>query len=175
MLFLFLSVIIIFVYDGGRYGTAAASEGETSVTIKILFDYSYIQGFGKTEKTREDSTKGVPFVVTFHSKLTFLTKKINELFKYLHIDLEVKAVFTPTPMVLFRSATKIQDYLVRAELYPIERNTGSRKCNKIRRKVCNNIESTNLFCSTVTDEAYKTIFTFTVIVNNCRHRHPCNI
>ena len=70
--------------------------------------------FGKTDKTREDSTKGVPFVVTFHPKLTFLAKKIKELSKYLHLDLEVKAVFTPTPMVSFRNARKIKDYLVRA-------------------------------------------------------------
>ena len=53
--------------------------------------------FGKTDKTREDLTKGVPFVVTFHPKLTFLAKKIKLLSKYLYIDLEVKAVFTPTP------------------------------------------------------------------------------
>ena len=26
------------------------------------------------QKTREDSTKRVPFVITFHSKLTFLAK-----------------------------------------------------------------------------------------------------
>ena len=43
--------------------------------------------FGKTEKTREDSSKRVPFVVTFHSKLTFLVKKIKELTKYLYKDL----------------------------------------------------------------------------------------
>ena len=72
--------------------------------------------FGKTDKTREDSTKGVPFVVTFHPKLTFLANKIEEFSKYLHLDLEVKAVFTPTPMVSFRSARKIKDYLVGAKL-----------------------------------------------------------
>ena len=32
---------------------------------------------GKTGKTWKDSTKGVPFVVTFHSKLTLLAKKIK--------------------------------------------------------------------------------------------------
>ena len=68
--------------------------------------------FGKTDKTLEDSTKGVPFAVTFHSKLPFLARKIKELSKYLHINLEVKTVFTPTPMVSFRSARKIKDYLV---------------------------------------------------------------
>ena len=73
--------------------------------------------FGKTDKTQEDSTKS--FVVTFHPKLTFLAKKIKKLSKYLHLDLEVKAVFTPTPMVSFRSARKIKDYLVRAKLYPL--------------------------------------------------------
>ena len=44
-------------------------------------------------------------------------------------------MFTPTPMVTFRSARKIKDSHVRAKLYPIERNVGSRKCNKIRCEV----------------------------------------
>ena len=51
------------------------------------------------------------FFVTFHPKLTSLAKKIKELSKYLHLDLdlEIKAVFTPTPMVSFCSARKIKD------------------------------------------------------------------
>ena len=32
---------------------------------------------GKTDKTWKDSTKGAPFVVTFHSNLTLLAKKIK--------------------------------------------------------------------------------------------------
>ena len=58
---------------------------------------------GKTDKTWKDSTKGVPFVVTFHSKLTLLAKKIKQLSKYLNLDLEVKALFTPTSIVSFGS------------------------------------------------------------------------
>ena len=101
--------------------------------------------FGKTDKTWEDSTKGAPNVITFHPKLTFSTKKIKEKFECLHVDLEGEAVFTPTPKVSFRSARKVKRYLVRAKLYLLERNLGSRKCNKIRCEVCNNIESTDLF------------------------------
>ena len=65
-----------------------------------------------------------------HRKLTFLAKKIKELFKYLHLNLEVKAVSTPTLMASFRSARKIKDYLVIAKLYLLEQNVGSRKFNK---------------------------------------------
>ena len=111
--------------------------------------------FGKTDKTGEHSTKGVPFVFLFHPKLTFLAKTIKGFSKYLHIDLEVKTVFTPTHMVSSRSARKIRDYLVRAKLYPLERNVGSRKCNKRRCEVCSNIESADLFSSTVTGETFK--------------------
>ena len=50
----------------------------------------------------------------------FLADKIKELSKYIHLDLEVKGVFTPTPTVSFRSARKIKDYLVRAKFYPLE-------------------------------------------------------
>ena len=110
--------------------------------------------FGKTDKTWEDSTKGALFVFTFHPNLSFLVI-INELPKCLHLDLEVKAVFTPTSMVSFRSARKIKDYIVRAKPYPLERYVGSRKCGKSRCEVCNNTQSTNLFSSTVTGETYK--------------------
>ena len=60
--------------------------------------------FGKTDKT--DFTKRVTFVVIFNLKLTFVAKKIKELSKYLLLDLQVKAVFTPTTMVSFCSARK---------------------------------------------------------------------
>ena len=73
-------------------------------------------------------SKGVPFfVVTFHHKLTFLAKKIEVLHKYLHIDLEVKTVFIPTPMVSFRCVRKIRDYLAWGKIYPLEQNGGSKK------------------------------------------------
>ena len=58
-------------------------------------------------------------------------------------------------MVSFRSARKIRDYLVRGKLYPLEQNVGSGKCNKSRCEVSNNIESADLFSSTVTGETYK--------------------
>ena len=38
------------------------------------------------------------------------------------------------------------------KLYPLERNLSSRKCNKIRLEVCNNIQSADIFSSTVTSE-----------------------
>ena len=34
---------------------------------------------------------------------------------------EVKKVFSPKPMISFRSARKLSSYLVRAKLYPIDR------------------------------------------------------
>ena len=63
---------------------------------------------GKTNKTRRDPTKGASFVVTFHPKLTRFATKIKELSKYLHIDLKVKTVFTPTSMVYFCIAKKLE-------------------------------------------------------------------
>ena len=41
---------------------------------------------------------------------------------------DVKNVFTPPPMISFRSARKLSSYLVRAKLYPLERTIGSVQC-----------------------------------------------
>ena len=75
--------------------------------------------------------------------------------KYLHIDLEVKTVFIPTSMVSFRCVRKIRDYLAWAKIYPLEQNGGSKKYEKSRCEVFNNIDSADLFSSTVTGNTYK--------------------
>ena len=46
----------------------------------------------------------------------------------LYMNQEVKNVFTPGPIVSYRSARKINSYLVRAKLYTLERKVGSEKC-----------------------------------------------
>ena len=44
------------------------------------------------------------------------------------MDVEVKKVFHPGPMVSFRSAREVSSYLVRAKMYPLKRTVGSFKC-----------------------------------------------
>ena len=68
---------------------------------------------------------------------------------------EVKNVFTPGPIVSFRSARKIINYLERAKLYPFERKVRSEKCGKSRCEICLNIEETDTFTSTTTGENFK--------------------
>ena len=53
---------------------------------------------------------------------------INRNLHLLHMDQEVKKVFTRNPVVSFRSARKLSSYLVRAKLYPLERKVSSFKC-----------------------------------------------
>ena len=55
---------------------------------------------------------------------------------------ESKALFSPGPMVSFRSAHRISSYLVGAKLYPLERCVGSRQCKKCRCEVCTNVTET---------------------------------
>ena len=68
---------------------------------------------------------------------------------------EVKKVVSPKSMISFRSARKLSRYLVRAKLYPIERTVGSFKCTKRRCEVCENVNITNSFTSSATQNTYK--------------------
>ena len=71
------------------------------------------------------------------------------------MDQEDQRVFTPGPMITFRSARKLSSYLVRAKLYPLERTVGSCKCYGKRCEVCDNVTETSTFTSTVTQNTYK--------------------
>ena len=79
------------------------------------------------------------------------------------MNYEVNRVFTPKPMVSFRSSRKISSYLVRAKLYPVERIVGSFKCGSKRCEVCKYITETAIFTSGVTGETYR-----------INHRLGCN-
>ena len=68
---------------------------------------------------------------------------------------EVKNIFTPGPIVSYRSATKISSYLVREKLYPLERKVGSEKCSKSRCEVCLCIQETDTFTSTTAGESFE--------------------
>ena len=60
----------------------------------------------------------------------------------------MKKVFTLQPMVSFCSACKLNSYLVRAKLYPLQRTIGSHKCKSKQSQVCNNIMEVDSFtCS----------------------------
>ena len=67
---------------------------------------------------------------------------------------EVKKVFSPKT-ISFRSARKLSSYLVEAKLYPIDRTVGSFKCTKRRCEVCENVNITDSFTSSVTQNTYK--------------------
>ena len=74
---------------------------------------------------------------------------------YLYADQEVRKVFTPSPLVSFRSARNLKSFLVRSNVYPLERKTSSEKCNGKRCLVCLNIAETDTFKSFQTKKQYK--------------------
>ena len=112
---------------------------------------------------RGKSLKAVPFVMNYHPKLKSMKKDILKYLDLLHMDNEVKRVFTPKPMISLRSARKLSSYLVRAKLYLTERIVESYKCRGKLCAVCINVNETSAFTSTVTGETY--------IIN---HRFDCN-
>ena len=78
------------------------------------------------ETNRKNKSKnGVPFIVTFHPLLNSLYGIIRKNLYLLNMDQRVKEVFSSQPMVPLHSAHKLSSYLVRANLYPLERRVGS--------------------------------------------------
>ena len=76
---------------------------------------------------QRDLRKGVPFVLMCHPLFKSMGKIINKNLNLMYMNNEVKKIFTPKPMVSFRSARKMSSYFVRAKLYPEEETKGSFK------------------------------------------------
>ena len=111
--------------------------------------------FGKQPTRKDTSEEGVPFVATNHRKLKDLGKLIKNSHLFLYSDSEIQRVFSPAPIVSYRSARKIKDYIARSKLYPIERKIRSYSCGNSRCQVCTSIQVIDTFSSFVTKSAYK--------------------
>ena len=89
--------------------------------------------FGERLKAGSKQTGfGVSFVITYHSMLKMIAQFMKKLEHLLYQDEYVQQVFTPLPMVSYRSARKLSSYLVRAKLYSLERKRGSYKCGNLK-------------------------------------------
>ena len=78
-------------------------------------------------------------------------------------------MFTPGPMVSFRGAPKLSNYLVRAKLYPLGRSAGSSICQGKRYQVCMNVTENNTFFISVNKKEYVINYSF-----NCNEKFFCN-
>ena len=74
---------------------------------------------------KSQNTKGIPKIFTYHHLLKSLSAFTDKNLSNLYMNDDVKKVITPRPMVLFRSACKLNSYV--AKLYPLERTVGSYK------------------------------------------------
>ena len=81
--------------------------------------------FSYVKNKYNNKEKGIPFVVTIHSLLNSLGSIVNKNYYLLQMNDVVGKVFSLRPIVSFRSARKLSSYLVRTELYPVERKVGS--------------------------------------------------
>ena len=94
--------------------------------------------------------KDVPLVVTYHPLLKAIRKIIHDKLYLLYMNEELKHLFTPAPMVSFRSSRTISGYLVRTKLYPIERSVGSFNYKRPRCQICTYVNEMESFTSKVT-------------------------
>ena len=115
-------------------------------TSKVKFSGQRVSHMTKVEK-------GVPLVMTYHPLLKSTGKIIYNLY-LLNLNEELKHLFTPGPMVSFRSSRKIGSSLVRAKLYPFEKSAGSFNCKRSRCQICAYANETDSFNSMVTGETY---------------------
>ena len=110
--------------------------------------------FSEKGSNNSKGYKGIPFVVTYHPSLQCLSRKTKGNLNILYMSREAEAVFSPRPMVSFRSTRRISSYLVRTKSYLLERCVDSMQCKKRRCKVCINVTETDTFSSTVTGETF---------------------
>ena len=111
--------------------------------------------FPSCNKVQGKNIKGIAFVVTYHTLLKQLEGILRRNKYLLNMNAEVKQTFTPVPMVSYRSSRKLNSYLVRAKLYPIDRTVESKGCGKKRCEVWVNVCETDTFSSTVIGESFK--------------------
>ena len=97
--------------------------------------------------------------MTYHLLLKSLSSILNNNIYLLHMDKEVKRKFSPQTWCV----RKLSSYLVRANMYPIERKVGLCKCNGKHCEVCKNVLETDTSTCSNGQTTYK-----------INHKFDCN-
>ena len=71
--------------------------------------------FGRDQSVKKNFTSGIPFVITYHPNVKELRKLIRDVLPFLYSDGEVQKFFSPPPIVSYRTARKIKDYIERSK------------------------------------------------------------
>ena len=116
--------------------------------------------FGRDQSVKKNLESGIPFITTYLPQLKELGKLIRDLLPFLYSDGEVQKVFSPPPIVSYRSAREIKDCIVRSKLYLVERKVGCRRFDSSRCEVCKSINIIDEFTSFTTKKTYKVNHSF---------------
>ena len=126
-------------------------------SCQLLFQYDQIDPILKRDdllhpKEKKDC-EAVPLVIDYHPNLKDFGSLVRRLFQQL--DSITKNVFKVSPFVAFRSPKNIRSHLVRAKV-PLNNGRVNKcsKCNDVRCKVCDNLNESETFTSTVNGSSY---------------------
>ena len=111
--------------------------------------------FVRDQSVKKNLESGIPFITTYLCKVKELGKLNRDLLPFLYSNEEVQKIFSPPPIVSYRSARKIKDFIVRSKLYLVERKVGCRRCGSSRCEVCKSINIIGEFTSFITKKTYK--------------------
>ena len=87
---------------------------------------------------------GVPLVLTYNPNFNSLSFLIRKNLQFMYTDPETKRVFMPATFAFFRSARNSKSFLVRSNVYPLERKVASTIYNGTQCQVCLTINELTL-------------------------------
>ena len=96
------------------------NDGEYPVSTLRCFNVVCLR-----DKSTNQESKGVPLLITFHSKFRSIGQLLSKHMHIIYIDQETRNIFTPGLVAKFCSARKLSSNLLRTKLNPIERIVGS--------------------------------------------------
>ena len=121
--------------------------------------------FGRDQSVKKILESDIPFVATYHPQVKELGKLIRDLLPFLDSDGEVQKVFSPPPVVSYKSTRKIKDYIMRSKLYPVARKIGCGVCGSSGCQVCQSMHITDEFTSFTIKKRIKSTLVLTAMIN----------
>ena len=121
---------------------------DKSVRRKIL-DARRYKRLDLLNRERVDTRKSkITLNITYHPAFQNLNRLLHKVHVILSCDKEHRKVFNHTPIVGFRRAKSLKDFLVRAKVPPLEKPVGnSEGCGSKRCGVCSFVKCTDEFVS----------------------------